>query len=227
MSHRHKAWAAHCALPGQTPCAFHGMKSVLGEFCPASLVSRVNRFYHLPTCHGKKQNIFFFLTPGSRFPIDHLKFGLVTYYLNIWHSEKKKKSLTRIQNFSFILALMLVKNLLFLHNSVPGEPSGSQKFIWKCWKVRIWAYLLTDVTSCEAAWTSVTRYFLLQFDLVKMCLKFTLLLTRITTSWNWRAPETRLQVQSNLPAANGAFPGNKYYYFDNYRNRSKCLFNSC
>lgn len=146
----------------------------------------------------------------------------------IWISDiLKKKSLTRIQNFSFILALMLVKNLLFLHNSVPGELSGSQKFIWKCWKVRIWAYLLTDVTSCEAAWTSVTRYFLLQFDLVKMCLKFTLLLTRITTSWNWRAPETRLQVQSNLPAANGAFPGNKYYYFDNYRNRSKCLFNSC
>lgn len=110
---------------------------------------------------------------------------------------------------------------------MPGELSGSQKCIWKCWKVRIWAYIVTNVTSCASACTSVIWYFLPQFDLVKMCLKFTLLLTRITTSCNWKAPENRLLVWSNLPAVNGAFPGNKYYYIDNYRNRSKCLFNSC
>lgn len=151
-------------------------------------------------------------------------FGLVTYYLNIWQSYKKSN---KNKKFSFIPAFTLVKNLLFLHNNVPGERSSRQKCIWKRWKVRIWAYGLTNVTSCESAWTSVIRYFLLQFDLVKMCLKFTLLLTRITTSCNWRAPENRLLVQSNLPAVNGAFPGNKYYYIDNYRNRSECLFNSC
>lgn len=70
------------------------------------------------------------------------------------------------------------------------------------------AYILTNVTSCESAWTSVIWYFPLQFDLVKMCLKFTLLLTGITTSCNWRASENRLLVQSNFPPAIGAFPGN-------------------
>lgn len=152
-------------------------------------------------------------------------FGLVTYYLNIWQSYKMSNENEFF--FLFILASTLVKNLLFLHNNVPGELSGSQKCIWKCWKVRIWAYIVTNVTSCASACTSVIWYFLLQFDLVKMCLKFTLLLTRITTSCNWKAPENRLLVCSNLPAVNGAFPGNKYYYIDNYRNRSKCLFNSC
>lgn len=149
--------------------------------------------------------------------------------LHIWISDNLLKSLMRTKKifFLFILASTLVKNLLFLHNNVPRELSGSQKCIWKCWKVRIWAYLVTNVTSCEAACTSVTWYFLLQFDLVKMCLKFTLLLTRITTSCNWKAPENRLLVQSNLAAVNGAFPGNTYYYIDNYRNRSKCLLNSC
>lgn len=145
----------------------------------------------------------------------------------IWISDNLIKSLMRTKFFLFILASTLVKNLLFLHNNVPGELSGSQKCIWKCWKVRIWAYIVTNVTSCASACTSVIWYFLLQFDLVKMCLKFTLLLTRITTSCNWKAPENRLLVCSNLPAVNGAFPGNKYYYIDNYRNRSKCLFNSC
>lgn len=164
-------------------------------------------------------------TSGSKSPIDHLKFGVVTYYLNIWQSYKKSNENEFF--FLFILASTLVKNLLFLYNNVPGELSGSQKCIWKCWKVRIWAYIVTNVTSCASACTSVIWYFLLQFDLVKMCLKFTLLLTRITTSCNWKAPENRLLVCSNLPAVNGAFPGNKYYYIDNYRNRSKCLFNSC
>lgn len=59
-------------------------------------------------------------------------------------------------------------------------------------KSELGVYILTNVTSCEPAWTSVIWYFPLQFDLVKMCLKFTLLLTRITTSCNGRAPENRL-----------------------------------
>lgn len=72
------------------PCAFHGTESVLGELCPASLVSRVNRFYHLPTCHRKTQNHKKLKTSASRrFPIDHLKFGVVTYYLNICPSYRK------------------------------------------------------------------------------------------------------------------------------------------
>jgi hypothetical protein len=96
----HKACAAHQALPGQTLCAFHGMKSVLGELCPASLVSRVNHFYHLPTCHGKKpKQQKKSKTPGSRFPINHLKFGWVAYYLNIWQSYEKSNE---NKDFSYI-----------------------------------------------------------------------------------------------------------------------------
>ena len=61
----------------------------------------------------------------------------------IWIFDNLIKSLTRIKNFSFRLASMLVKNLLFLHNNVPGGLSHCQKHIWKCWKVRIWG-LYTD-----------------------------------------------------------------------------------
>lgn len=125
----------------------------------------------------------------TKFPLNHLKFGLSQI---IWIFDKLIKSLMRIKKFSFLLAPMIVKisyayTTVCLGNSLTARNSSENAE-----KSELGAYILTNVTSCEPAWTSVIRYFPLQFDLVKMCLKFTLLLTRITTSCNGRAPENRL-----------------------------------
>lgn len=73
-------WTLFCAL------CFSWHEISVGGTLPSISVSRVNCFYHLPTCHRKnpkqnKKKKKKIKTPGSRrFPINHLKFGLVTYY---------------------------------------------------------------------------------------------------------------------------------------------------
>lgn len=50
-----------------------------------------------------------------------------------------------------MLAPTLVKNLLFLHNNVPGELTPCQKLSENAEKSEFGAYTLTNVTSCESA----------------------------------------------------------------------------
>lgn len=72
---------AHHGLPGQASCAFHGMKSVLGNSAQHLWLAEWIAFIICQHVMQKnKTTKKKFKTPGFRSPINHLKFGLVTYY---------------------------------------------------------------------------------------------------------------------------------------------------